>query len=97
MVRGILINEKDNVLVVIEETHANDEVAYSDEDGNQDVVIAKENIPMFHKMAIKEIPKGSNVIKYGEHMGMASQDIEAGQHVHTHNVESIREDLKEEE
>lgn len=47
-------------------------------------------IPFGHKIALKAIQKGANVIKYGEVIGRATQNIEAGEHVHIHNVESNR-------
>ena len=37
--------------------------------------------------------KGSEVIKYGEHIGLASKNILPGEHVHVHNVENHREKL----
>ncbi|MDQ6421653.1 UxaA family hydrolase [Paenibacillus sp. LHD-117] len=43
-----------------------------------------------HKIAIMNIPKGSDVRKYGEVIGRATEEIEAGMHVHIHNVEGIR-------
>ena len=36
-------------------------------------------------------------MKYGEHIGIASRDIKAGEHVHVHNVEGHRENLEEKE
>nr|WP_286167349.1 SAF domain-containing protein [Clostridium sp. J1101437_171009_A5] len=47
-------------------------------------------------MAVCDISKGSPICKYGEHIGIASCDIKAGEHVHVHNVESHREDLEAE-
>lgn len=41
-------------------------------------------------MAIKDIPKGGEIIKYGEIIGRATANIEPGEHVHVHNVESLR-------
>lgn len=41
-----------------------------------------------HKVALKDIPKGSNVIKYGFPIGHATEDIKAGESVHTHNVKT---------
>ena len=40
-----------------------------------------------------DIKKGDMVSKYGQHIGMAACDIKMGEHVHTHNIESKREDL----
>ena len=47
-------------------------------------------IPFGHKIALKVIQQGANVIKYGEVIGRATQNIETGEHVHIHNVESKR-------
>jgi len=48
------------------------------------------DIPYGHKIALTDIPKGEAIVKYGEHIGIATTDIRAGQHVHVHNVESTR-------
>jgi len=55
----------------------------------------KERIPMGHKFALRDIEPGEYVIKYGERIGIATARIEAGEHVHVHNLESIygRRDL----
>ena len=41
-----------------------------------------------HKYALCQIKKGENVIKYGSPIGHATCDINAGEHVHTHNVKT---------
>ena len=46
------------------------------------------NIPAGHKFALKDIKKGDYVIKYGEIIGRAKEDIKKGEWVHTHNVKS---------
>ena len=45
-----------------------------------------DQIPLGHKVAIKEIRSGNPIIKYGEIIGKATKAIAAGQHVHVHNV-----------
>ena len=45
-------------------------------------------IPAGHKYALRAINKGDVVIKYGEIIGRATQDIAKGEWVHTHNVRS---------
>jgi len=47
-----------------------------------------EQIPAGHKYALFDIKKGEYVIKYGEIIGRATQDIAEGEWVHTHNVQS---------
>ena len=45
-------------------------------------------IPAGHKYALRSISKGEYVVKYGEVIGKATQDILKGEWVHTHNVQS---------
>lgn len=51
-------------------------------------VIARTDIPQGHKIAIKAMPKGSQVVKYGFSIGHATEDIAPGQWVHSHNVKT---------
>jgi altronate hydrolase len=43
-----------------------------------------------HKVSLAEIDQGAAVIKYGEVIGIASEAIPPGVHVHVHNVASSR-------
>ncbi len=49
-------------------------------------VTAAENIPQGHKIAVREIPAGADIIKYGYAIGHAETGIAAGSWVHTHNM-----------
>jgi len=49
-------------------------------------VWVKEPIPKGHKLALRPIPAGDEVRKYGWPIGTATADIQAGAHVHTHNL-----------
>jgi altronate hydrolase len=49
-------------------------------------VIVKRDIPMGHKVALTPIARGEHVRRYGQNIGVASEDIAAGAHVHTHNL-----------
>src|SRR5688572_1559924 len=49
-------------------------------------VTALEAVPMGHKIALRCIRAGDQIVRYGHPMGRATQGIEAGEHVHTHNV-----------
>ncbi len=48
-----------------------------------------------HKYALREIKKGENVIKYGFPIGHATEDIAAGEHVHSHNIKTNLSDISE--
>ena len=47
-----------------------------------------ETVPAGHKYALRAIAEGEAVIKYGEIIGRATQNIAKGEWVHTHNVRS---------
>lgn len=49
-------------------------------------VIAVDAIPQGHKIAVTAIAQGSAVRKYGQVIGVATADIAAGAHVHSHNL-----------
>ena len=46
------------------------------------------NLEDGHKYALSDIAKGENVIKYGNPIGHATEDIKKGSHVHTHNMKT---------
>jgi altronate hydrolase len=43
-------------------------------------------IPAGHKVAVRAIAAGENIVRYGQRMGRARIAIEPGDHIHTHNV-----------
>ena len=53
-------------------------------------VTALERIPYGFKMAAADIAKGAAIVKYGESIGVASEDIRMGQLVHIHNLAGAR-------
>jgi altronate hydrolase len=58
-------------------------------------VTAAHTIPVGHKMALEPIAAGTPVIKYGNVIGIASRDIQPGEHVHTNNLTTaLNEDLE---
>ncbi len=48
------------------------------------------DIPMGHKLAIKELKQGDTVIKYGVDIGRTTAPIKPGEHLHVHNVKTKR-------
>ena len=96
MRNAMIIDAKDNVAVAIEPIAKGDAAVYVC-DGKEVSLPALEDITIYHKLATRDIAKGEPVVKYGEHIGVASSDIKAGEHVHVHNVEGHREDLEAKE
>lgn len=58
-------------------------------------VTALEEVPQAHKIALRPIAAGENIIKYGFPIGHATQDIPAGGWVHTHNTKTNLGELLE--
>jgi (2R)-sulfolactate sulfo-lyase subunit alpha len=53
-------------------------------------VTARADVPLGHKLALKDVEEGGEIIKYGTRIGVASRPIQIGDYVHTHNVRSAR-------
>ena len=51
---------------------------------------ARSDIPIGHKVAIRDIAHGDTIIKYGVDIGRAVAAIGAGEHLHVHNVKTKR-------
>ncbi|NAZ28300.1 MAG: hypothetical protein GU355_03240 [Caldivirga sp.] len=92
MPRFAIHNREDNVGVAIEDIRAGDEAqgVYIEDRSMGPVIKALEDIPLGHKIALRDIKAGERVIKYGRVIGVATRDIKAGSHVHIHNVKSIK-------
>jgi len=81
-VLGIRVHRRDNVAVVAADVQPGDLVRL--DDGSE--VRAVEAIPRGSKLALGPIACGEAVIRYGEEIGRATEDIAAGEYVHTHNL-----------
>ena len=80
----IVISDADNVATALETLSPGTVL-----DGAVTLTV-RDPIPRGHKIALRTIPAGSSVMKYGSPIGLAIADIPAGAHVHTHNVSSAR-------
>ncbi|PRR76483.1 UxaA family hydrolase [Clostridium thermopalmarium] len=90
MKKVIKINKIDNVVVALEDLKKGEVIEV---DGEK--VELLEDINRGHKIAIKNIASGDNVIKYGFPIGHSTRDIKAGEFVHTHNVKTNLEGIGE--
>lgn len=82
------IHENDNVAVAIETIPADTSV-----DVNGESVVSNMEIPAGHKMALRDIRAGEQIIKYGCPIGNAKEDIKKGDWIHVHNVKTGLGDL----
>ena len=88
---ALKVNDLDNVATIF----ANDvksgmQVDVHDKRGNSEIITVIGDVPYGHKIAVKPIRKGEQIIKYGEEIGAAIRDIEKGEYVHVHNLEALR-------
>ena len=49
-----------------------------------------DDVPLGHKVAMRDMPDQKHISEYGRPIGYAAQAIAAGAHVHTHNIKSLR-------
>jgi (2R)-sulfolactate sulfo-lyase subunit alpha len=50
----------------------------------------RDNVPLGHKVAMRDVAKDKVVVKYGRQIGKAVQAIGKGAHVHIHNLKTMR-------
>ena len=94
-INALLMDDTDNVATCINEVKAGESVAYR-KGGELCTLTAQEDIPYCHKIALCDIAKGGNVIKYGESLGEISQDVPAGGWIADHNLFSVPRDYDSE-
>lgn len=92
MKHAILIHEPDDdVGVAVMDLQAGVEVGIKTLEGQEAGTIKiVEAIPLGHKVAMRDLPGGQPVTKYGRPIGQASQAIARGAHVHVHNLNTTR-------
>jgi altronate dehydratase small subunit len=86
--KAIVMHPDDNVATVLERIDKDTEVEIELKSEPLQTIAANKKIKFLHKIAIADIPTGKPVIKYGQIIGKATEDIKKGDHVHTKNVKS---------
>ena len=51
-------------------------------------VVTNQEVPLGHKIALAPISRGAHIIRYGEVICSAKEDIKAGDWIHVHNTRS---------
>ena len=75
----IRLNDADNVVVSRVDIPSGTEIP-------EEQITCLDDIPFGHKVAVAPIKSGEVVKKYGQIIGFAAKGIQAGEHVHSHNV-----------
>ena len=86
MGKAVLVNEKDNVVTLVSDVKKGEDVVFRIGSGTKQIK-SDEDIPYGHKIALTQIAKGSDIVKYGEVIGRAKSNIESGRWVHTSNTD----------
>lgn len=81
----ILLHDADNTVTALLDLSEGQEISTGSDTAPEQIVL-RQDIRYAHKFARAFIPKGADVIKYGEVIGVATADIQPGEHVHVHNV-----------
>lgn len=92
MIHFVLHDARDSVaVVVVEGVQAGMALNgwIMDEDRMVEVQ-ARQDIPIGHKVALKDMAVGDTVIKYGIDMGKVVAPIRSGEHAHVHNIKTKR-------
>ncbi len=87
--QAVVIHAKDNVATCVDNFSKGSTISFF-RAGDVEKLQLLHDIPLGHKVAICAISQGQEIIKYAESIGVATVDIEPGQHVHVHNMDSKR-------
>jgi (2R)-sulfolactate sulfo-lyase subunit alpha len=92
MIHFVVHDENDSVgVVVVEGVKAGDRLSGWIMDQDKDIqVVARSDIPIGHKLAIRALDNGATVVKYGVDIGKAIAPIQVGEHTHVQNLRTKR-------
>ena len=89
MIDGIILNETDNVATAVQ-VLTKGQTARVRRNREEVEISIVEDIPYGHKFAVRDVTTGEDILKYGEVIGRATQNIASGSHAHVQNIESLR-------
>jgi (2R)-sulfolactate sulfo-lyase subunit alpha len=92
MKHGILMHEADDDvgIAVIDLKKGSTAGAVTLEGKSVGSVKLHDNVPLGHKVALRDVAQDKPVIKYGRQIGKAVKPIVKGAHVHIHNLKTMR-------
>ena len=90
-IQFLIHDDVDNVGVAVVDLKARDKAHGVSLESRKSVEIeSKMDIPLGHKIALKDIPSGDTLMKYGVDCGKFVAAVKKGEHVHVHNVKTKR-------
>lgn len=92
MIHCVLHDAHDTVAVVVVEgiKAGMDLTAWIMDEDRTMALTARQDIPIGHKVALKDMATGDTVLKYGIDMGKVVAPIKVGEHAHVHNIKTKR-------
>jgi len=92
MIHAVLHEREDTVgVAVVEGIKAGVRLnAWIMDDDKVVTIVAQQDIPIGHKVAIADMAVGDTVYKYGVDIGKVVAPIRAGEHAHVHNIKTKR-------
>ncbi len=89
--RALIHRAQDDVAVAVADLEPGERLEIPCQDGSQTQrVTAVQAIPLGHKLALRDLPEGHEVLEYGQAVGVTTAPIRQGEHVHVHNLRSKR-------
>ena len=91
MIQFLVHDKRDSVGVAVVDVKAGQTLEGRSLDTNETLrAKANADIPLGHKIALKDFKVGDTVLKYGCDIGRVVAPIRAGDHVHVHNLKTKR-------
>ena len=92
MIHVVLHDARDTVAVAVVEgiTSGTTLTAWIMDEDKTIAVQATQDIPIGHKVALRDMAVGDTVLKYGIDIGKVVAPIKAGEHAHVHNIKTKR-------
>jgi (2R)-sulfolactate sulfo-lyase subunit alpha len=91
MIEFLVHDSRDSVGVVVVDVKSGQKLTGRDLTTNGSLTAQSlADIPLGHKIALKDFKVGDTIIKYGCDIGRVVQPIRAGEHVHVHNLKTKR-------
>ena len=88
VIPAVHLDARDSCVTVTAPAAKGDTVFWTGAAGSGEIP-AREEIPIYHKIAIVPVQKDGFVYKYGERIGIAAERIEAGSWIHIHNMRPV--------
>lgn len=86
--KAFQIDVRDNVATALEQAKKG-EMLHLVGECREEQILAETDIPVGHKIALKEIETGEEIIKYGVVIGCATEPVKKGSWVHLHVMKSL--------